>query len=115
MTLADIIGDVRMELHDADLPYRWTAAVLTRFASDGCKVIAKLRPDSLYVSSVTVAEPTDFAEAAPESQNVPLADSFRASLVYYCCMRALQTDQEQAANLQAAENYRGRMQQELTS
>lgn len=113
MTLADIIGDFRTELRDTETPYRWTAAVATRFASDGCKVIAKLRPDSLYVTSVTVTEPVDFADASPESQAVPLHESFRAAVVFYMCHRALGTDQEQAANLAVSQAYLAAMQREM--
>ena len=97
MTANGVLRRARRQLSDSVSPYRWDSGTLLDYLNDGILEIVRRHPEAMYLTSVSVDEPSDL-ESDEMAEDLPLRNEYAASLMHYVVWRAIGEDSEDAAN-----------------
>jgi len=99
MLASEVITEAREKLADTVAPYRFDDPKLLRRLTIAQKKVAELRPDALYLTSVTTTQP---GTVSALGDTLVVADTFLMALAHYVCYLTFFDDNEDPANASRA-------------
>lgn len=89
-------------LRDVKTAKRWSPQERLRHLNGGIVDILQRRPYAGYVTEIVTDQPAAITDLA---QNIPLADRYEKTLVYWICWQCLVKDSEDVQNARKAEEF----------
>ena len=102
MTVAAFIAKVRRTISDSVEEYRWGDPVLLGYINDGIALIYDKHPEAAYITAVTTAPPEAVVAGTVD---LPITQRFTGALEHYVASRAMEEDEEDAANMAVANDH----------